>query len=207
MRFLLVCMPVTWIPGRGYTANSIIAGTILIDAGVLPSAVEPYRGMIETIVLTHCHYDHTAHVAEIAQLCNAPVAIHSLDAPGLLEDHLSLSLHFGARSPGICAQRLLTEGDRIGPLRVLHTPGHTPGSISLYLEEEKILLSGDTVFTDGGFGRFDFPGGDRGALGQSIERLAALDVEGLYPGHGNPVEHDGKMHIAAARQLFRLGYV
>ncbi|HIH26977.1 MAG TPA: MBL fold metallo-hydrolase [Methanoregulaceae archaeon] len=200
-------MPVTWIPGRGYTANSYIAGTILIDAGVLPSAVEPYRGMIETIVLTHCHYDHTAHVAEIAQLCNAPVAIHSLDAPGLLEDHLSLSLHFGARSPGICAQRLLTEGDRIGPLRVLHTPGHTPGSISLYLEEEKILLSGDTVFTDGGFGRFDFPGGDRGALGQSIERLAALDVEGLYPGHGNPVEHDGKMHIAAARQLFRLGYV
>jgi hydroxyacylglutathione hydrolase len=141
-------MPVTWIPGRGFLANSYLVSTILIDAGVLPSGIEPYRGAIDTIVLTHCHYDHTAYLREIAHICHAGVAIHHLDAPGLFEDHLSLALHFGARSPGIAAQRILSEGDRIGPLEVLHTPGHTPGSICLYLEEENLLISGDTVFTD-----------------------------------------------------------
>lgn len=199
-------MPVTWIPGRGFVANAYLVGNILIDAGILPSAIEPYREEIDTIVLTHCHYDHTAYVREIAHICEAGVAIHRLDAPGLTEDHMSLSLHFGARSPGIPPQRFLSEGDRIGSLKVLHTPGHTPGSICLYIEEEKLLISGDTVFTDGGFGRFDFPGGDRAALAHSISRLDELGIEGLYPGHGTPVSHDGKLHISAARQLLDSGY-
>ncbi|HNB03672.1 MAG TPA: MBL fold metallo-hydrolase [Methanoregulaceae archaeon] len=200
-------MPVTWIPGRGFVANAYLFGTVLIDAGVLPAAIHPFRNRIETIVLTHCHYDHTAHVKEIVHMCNAELAIHHLDAPGLLEDHLSLSLHFGARSPGITAQRLLSEGDVVGPLEVIHTPGHTAGSICLFSEEEQFLLSGDTVFTDGGFGRFDFPGGDRTALAQSIGKLASLPVEGLYPGHGTPVRHEGRLHISAALQLLKSGYV
>jgi len=199
-------MPVTWVPGRGFVANAYLVGTVLIDAGVLPAAIHPFRNQIETILLTHCHYDHTAHVKEIAHMCNAEVAIHHLDAPGLLEDHLSLSLHFGARSPGIAAQRLLSEGDLVGPLEVIHTPGHTAGSICLYSEEEQVLVSGDTVFTDGGFGRFDFPGGDRTALAQSIGKLASLPVEGLYPGHGTPVRHEGRHHISAALHLLKSGY-
>ncbi|HPH34719.1 MAG TPA: MBL fold metallo-hydrolase [Methanoregulaceae archaeon] len=199
-------MPVTWIPGRGFVANAYLVGTILIDAGVLPSAIHPFREEIETIVLTHCHYDHTAHVKEIAHLCNSEVAIHHLDAPGLLEDHLSLSLHFGARSPGIAAQRLLSEGDQVGPLKVIHTPGHTAGSICLFSEEEQFLISGDTVFCDGGFGRFDFPGGDKTALAHSIARLDTLAVEGLYPGHGTPVRTEGRLHISAALQLLKSGY-
>jgi hydroxyacylglutathione hydrolase len=199
-------MPVTWIPGGGFLANAYLVDTILIDAGVLPSAIEPHRREIDSIVLTHCHYDHTAYLKEIAHMCNAGIAIHHLDAPGLFEDHLSLSLHFGARSPGIAPQRFLSEGDRIGPLKVLHTPGHTPGSICLYLEEEDLLISGDTVFTDGGFGRFDFPGGDRMALAQSISRLDKLGIEGLYPGHGTPVRHEGRLHISAACQLLNSGY-
>ncbi len=199
-------MPVTWIPGRGFFANSYLVGTILIDAGVLPSGIEPYRDVIDTIVLTHCHYDHTAYLREIAHICQAGVAIHQLDAPGLSEDHLSLALHFGARSPGIAADRILSEGDRIGPLKVLHTPGHTAGSICLYMEEENLLISGDTVFTDGGFGRFDFPGGDRVALAQSIQRLDTLGIEGLYPGHGTPVHREGRVHVAAARKLLNSGY-
>jgi len=200
-------MPVTWFPGRGFIANAYLVGTILIDAGILPSVIEQFKGEIDTIVLTHCHYDHTAHLKEIAHICDAGVAIHHLDAPGLTEDHLSLSLHFGARSPGIPAKRLLSEGDRIGPMEVIHTPGHTPGSICLYLRDENLLISGDTVFTDGGFGRFDFPGGDRLALAQSINRLDKLGVEGLYPGHGTPVHHEGRLHISAARQLINSGYV
>ena len=199
-------MPVTWIPGRGYFGNAYIVGSALIDAGVLPSVIEAYRADIDTIVLTHCHFDHTAYVKEISHLCSAPVAIHALDAPGLMQEGASLSLHFGSRPPGIAPDRLLSDGDRVGPLTVLHTPGHTPGSICLYLEDEQALISGDTVFAEGGFGRFDFPGGDRASLVRSIGRLASLKVEGLYPGHGTPVHRKGNQHIGAALQLLKAGY-
>jgi glyoxylase-like metal-dependent hydrolase (beta-lactamase superfamily II) len=195
-------MPVSWIPGRGYQGNAFVIGNVLIDAGILPSVVQPFREQIDIIVLTHCHHDHTAHLKEIAHICGAKVAIHTADAPGLLDETFSLSLHFGSRAAGIIPDRLIDEGDRVGPLQVLHTPG----SICLYLEDEKALISGDTVFSDGGFGRFDFPGGDRMALGLSLERLARLPVEGLYPGHGSPVEKNGHRHIAAAVELLKSGY-
>ncbi|MCC7565344.1 MAG: MBL fold metallo-hydrolase [Methanomicrobiaceae archaeon] len=196
-------MPVQWIAsGAGY-ANAFVHGNILIDAGVLPMAVERYKDTIEVIVLTHGHYDHTAHVVEIAHMCDADVCIHELDAPSLTDDHRSLAALFGARAPGTLPDRTLADGDRIGTLEVLHTPGHTPGGICLYDREERILFSGDTVFPGGSFGRYDFPGGDRAALLASIERLALLDVEGLYPGHGEPIQHGGFRHIAASRDMIK----
>ncbi|KQC08363.1 MAG: MBL fold metallo-hydrolase [Methanolinea sp. SDB] len=199
-------MPVRWIPGGGFLGNSYLSGNVLVDAAVLPGAVAPYKDEIEMIVLTHCHYDHITHVREIAHLCDALVCIHRLDGPGLADDSKSLSVNFGARSPGIVADRLLEDGDMAGHFRVLHTPGHTPGSICLYNEDEAALISGDTVFCGGGFGRFDFPGGSRADLVHSLERLATLVVEGLYPGHGSPVETGGCRHIAGARELIRLTY-
>lgn len=199
-------MPVIWIPGSSFFGNAFLAGNVLVDAGVSPAAVTPYKDEIEFIVLTHCHFDHTAYLREIRHLCGAGICIHSLDAPGLADDNRSLSLHFGARSPGLVPERLLSDGDRVGDLLVIHTPGHTPGSICLLHEGEKALMSGDTVFTDGGFGRYDFPGGDRSVLLQSIERLSSLDIAGLYPGHGAPVAQGGSGHIAAARDLLRSGY-
>jgi glyoxylase-like metal-dependent hydrolase (beta-lactamase superfamily II) len=189
-----------------FCGNAYIVGNVLVDAGVSPVAVSPYKDDISLIILTHCHFDHIAYVREIRELCGAGVFIHALDSPGLNDDSRSLSLHFGARSPGLVPDRLIGEGDRVGKLRVLHTPGHTPGSICLFHEEERALFSGDTVFTDGGFGRYDFPGGDRTALAGSIERLANLEVCGLYPGHGAPVLEGGRRHIAAARDLLRAGY-
>jgi glyoxylase-like metal-dependent hydrolase (beta-lactamase superfamily II) len=139
-------------------------------------------------------------------MCRAKIAIHKNDAQGLTDDTRSLSMHFGARSPGLVPGIVLSDGDTIGGLRVIHTPGHTPGSICLYAESERGLISGDTVFTDGAFGRYDFIGGSRTDLGQSLERLSRLDVEGLYPGHGEPVNSGGGRHIAAARQLLKSGY-
>jgi len=199
-------MQVRWIPEQSAFANSYVYGTILVDAGVLPMAVKPFRDQIKTIVLTHCHFDHTARVKEIAHMCNAKVAIHKNDARGLLEDTWSLSMHFGARSPGIAPDIVLTDGDIIGDLQVLHTPGHTPGSICLLAERELLLFSGDTVFSDGCYGRYDFPGGSRIDLARSLDRLALLDVEGLYPGHGEPVEKGGSRHIIAAQELIKSGY-
>ena len=199
-------MKVTWIPGSGMYANSYVYGDILIDAGVMPMQVDPYRDRITTIVLTHCHYDHIAHVDKIAHMCKAKIAIHNNDVQGLIEDLLSLAHHFGARSPRIVPDTVLNDGDTIGELLVLHTPGHTPGSISLYSERDEALISGDTVFTDGAFGRYDFQGGSKEALSRSLARLSLLDVEGLYPGHGTPVDSGGSRHIEAARRLMESGY-
>jgi glyoxylase-like metal-dependent hydrolase (beta-lactamase superfamily II) len=199
-------MQVRWIPEQGAFANSYIFGTVLVDAGLFPMAIHPFKDDIDTIILTHCHFDHTAHVKEIAHMCTAKIAIHRDDAGGLIDDGKSLSMHFGARSPGIVPDIVLADGDRIGDLMIIHTPGHTPGSICLYSEPDKALISGDTVFIDGAFGRYDFPGGSRQALAASLDRLAPLDVEGLYPGHGEPVDCGGKRHIAAARQLMKGGY-
>ncbi len=198
-------MHVRWITGGMTYANSFVYGNILIDAGVLPMAVEPYAAAIDTIVITHAHYDHIAHLPEIAAMCgDATVCIHHADAPGLVDDARSLAMHFGARSPGMVPDVTLADGDRIGTLLVLHTPGHTPGGISLYDREARLLFSGDTVFTGGSFGRYDFPGGDRRALAASIERLSGLEVDSLYPGHGEPAQRDGWRHIAAAREALRL---
>jgi glyoxylase-like metal-dependent hydrolase (beta-lactamase superfamily II) len=199
-------MQVRWIPEQSGYANSYIFGTILIDAGVMPMAIQPFRDGIKTIVLTHCHFDHTARVKEIAHMCKARIAIHKNDARGLVDDALSLSLHFGARSPGIAPDIVLNDGDIVGELQVLHTPGHTPGSICLFSERDRLLISGDTVFSDGCFGRYDFPGGSRMELARSIDRLSLLEVEGLYPGHGEPVEQGGSRHIAAAQELIKSGY-
>jgi len=199
-------MQVRWIPEQSGFANSYIYGTILIDAGVPPMAIKPFKDQISTIILTHCHFDHTARIKEIAHMCQAEVAIHKNDAGGLVDDLQSLSMHFGARSPGTVPDIVLSEGDLIGELMVLHTPGHTPGSICLWSERDRVLLSGDTVFSDGCFGRYDFPGGSRIELARSLDRLALLDVDGLYPGHGKPVEQGGARHIMAAQELIKSGY-
>lgn len=199
-------MRVRWIPEQSGLSNSYIFGTVLVDAGAMPMTVRPYKDEIDTIVLTHCHFDHTAYVKEIAHMCKAKVAIHTIDAGGLVDDTRSLSLHFGARSPGVVPDVVLGEGDTIGGLTVLHTPGHTPGSICLFSEREGVLISGDTVFSDGCFGRYDFPGGSRMELRRSLDRLSLLEVAGLYPGHGEPVEQGGSRHIAAAQELMKSGY-
>jgi glyoxylase-like metal-dependent hydrolase (beta-lactamase superfamily II) len=199
-------MQVEWLFSGDPWANAYVAGNILVDAGVLPMAVAPYRDQIDTIVLTHCHFDHTARVKEIAHMCGAKVAIHRADARGLVDDLHSLSMHFGARSPGIAPGIVLADGDQIGDFTVIHTPGHTPGSICLWSEQDRVLISGDTIFADGYFGRYDFPGGSRTELGRSLERLSVLDIEGLYPGHGEPADGNGSRCIAAALGLMKSGY-
>jgi hydroxyacylglutathione hydrolase len=191
-------MPATWIPGSGFWANSYLVGTVLVDCGILPMQVAPYRDRIEEIVLTHCHYDHTAHITEIRAMTGAKVSIHRADAPGLSNDLLSSAMLFGERSSPVAVDRLLGEGDRVGELMVIHTPGHTPGSLCLWHEGEELLISGDTVFTHGSFGRYDLPGGSLPALRDSLGKLAGLPVRGVYPGHGEPVREGAGRHLAAA---------
>ena len=129
------------------------------------------------ILNTHGHPDHVFADAAVKAATGAPLAIHRLDAYRLEEQQDPVS-----------AERLLDEGDvaRIGDLalRVLHTPGHTEGSVCFYVPQERMLFSGDTLF-NAGLGRSDLPGGDTHALVASLHRLLTLpDATVVYPGHG-----------------------
>ncbi|MDR3161544.1 MAG: MBL fold metallo-hydrolase [Spirochaetaceae bacterium] len=152
------------------------------------------------IILTHGHFDHLAAlpdlVAAFAGSGPLDIAIHRDDRDylgGQAYDVHCVSFTAAAGNadyvdslwkPLPSPTMILAEGDLIGPFRVLHLPGHSPGSAGFLWEEEKLLISGDTLFNSG-IGRTDLPGGDWGALQQSLDRLLALD-EGITvcPGHG-----------------------
>ncbi len=147
------------------------------------------RGLeIRLVVLTHGHIDHIEAAGELKRRTGAQLAIHEADAPMLERPELSGAALFGFPQTPTSADRLLKEGDDLSledsdiSLRVLHTPGHSPGSISLLAEGA--LFSGDCLFA-GGIGRTDLPGGDEEAMTASLRRLVSLDGDlPVYPGHG-----------------------
>ncbi len=151
---------------------------------------------LDLLVLTHRHIDHVGGAAAIVRKFGCEAAAHSKDAGALIEgDQVSTGAAMFGGEVAPLKVRKLDEGDNIAGFEVLHTPGHTSGSMCLYHAESKSLVSGDTVFRDG-VGRWDLPTGDGKALAESVERLAKLDVEGLYPGHGDVAERGGGRHIA-----------
>ncbi|MEM2925680.1 MAG: MBL fold metallo-hydrolase [Methanocellales archaeon] len=165
---------------------------VLIDVGM--NALPVIRSLnkfkvknLERIILTHCHHDHTGAANEVVAATGAKIYIHEADADLLGNDSYVGAHIFGEVCPTIKADFRLKEGDKIDLggiyLEVLHTPGHTPGSICLYERKTKSLFSGDTVFPQGNIGRTDLRGGDLDKLVKSIKRLTELEVEVLYPGH------------------------
>ena len=151
-------------PGGG--ASSISAA--IDEMGMVPSA----------ILLTHGHYDHTGAVPELLQKYpGLSVYLHPLDA-AMMKDKNYLV-------PDIGPTVAYGEGDRVQvgelTLKVLHTPGHTPGSVTLELGE--VLFTGDTLF-QGSCGRTDFPGGSSQEMLSSLKRLAQLEGDRkVLPGH------------------------
>ena len=128
--------------------------------------------------------------------------MHEMDAPFVEGERDNAAAFFGGKQEKISVARKLKEGDevRVGKsaLKVIHTPGHAPGSICLYHSESLSLISGDTVFSDGGVRRCDLTGGDYAALAASVKRLCLLDVENLYPGHGYAIEGGAGEHLQMA---------
>lgn len=144
---------------------------------------------VKYIINTHGHWDHIGANAELAELTGAPILIHAADAKMLGQ---GVDANFRVRFKPSKAGRLLADGDEIAlgeyRLRVLHTPGHTPGGICLVASGaagDELVFAGDTLFQLS-IGRTDLPGGDYATLIESIKsKLWPLDGElPVFPGHG-----------------------
>jgi hydroxyacylglutathione hydrolase len=153
---------------------------------------------VAAVVLTHGHFDHLGAARPVLAATGAPLMVHAADAARIMSAATNGGAAFGFDAAAPEADRLLVDGDVIeaGELRlaVLHTPGHTPGSICLLAEGAggDHLFSGDTLFS-GSVGRTDFSGGDARAMRSSIARLAGLAPSTLvHPGHGpeTTIEHE-----------------
>lgn len=199
---------VNLIIGEGLCSNIYIIGrdeAVVIDAGVGNYAnpvwpqfeqmgLEPEN--IDGVILTHAHHDHASGVFIILQRADPKVYVHRLDTE-------YIASHLG---PNLVR---VEDGDVIStelwPLEVLWTPGHTRGGICLYAEEDKVLFSGDTVFPDGYYGRYDGESGGLEDIVDSLRRLSELDVDVMLPGHGRPVLEGAGEHIQLAyRKASRL---
>lgn len=142
---------------------------------------------IEKILLTHSHWDHIADVYALKEKTGALVYVHSLDAknveaPG--SDGIPLFFPISPAKP----DHRLEGGDvvMVGSLKleVIHTPGHSPGSICFYIASKAVLFAGDTLFR-GSFGRLDLPTGESEKMAESLRRLAKLPSETrVISGHG-----------------------
>jgi len=149
---------------------------VIIDPGTYPDVILKNLKKhiklkeLKYIILTHFHFDHTKATQIVKKETNAEVLIHEEDAK-FLDFKPDRNLKDG---------QILNLGDV--KLKVIHTPGHTPGSICLFEPKTKSLFSGDTVFPYGGVGRTDL-GGDIRQLFESLKKLSELDVKFLYPGH------------------------
>jgi glyoxylase-like metal-dependent hydrolase (beta-lactamase superfamily II) len=159
------------------------------DAGVVLQALQRLKLTAKLVVNTHGHFDHIMANRELMEATGAPLAIHSADSAMLSNPLRSFAFLAGRMRPSPPATVFLDEDSTltVGPyeFQVLHTPGHSAGSISLWCAAEKAVFCGDVLFNMG-IGRTDFPGGSQATLLRSIrDKLFTLpDDTVVYSGHG-----------------------
>lgn len=165
--------------------EAIAIDTAIPSLAWISGELEARGWTLKLIVSTHGHWDHVGDNAAVAEHTGASIAVHPADRHRLTKPE-PLWAPFEI-PPSVPAVELAEGGViRFGELRleVLHTPGHTEGSVCLLVRDEGILFSGDTLFA-GGWGRVDLPGGSAEAMADSVARLAGLDdPTRVLPGHG-----------------------
>jgi hydroxyacylglutathione hydrolase len=158
------------------------------EATVILDFLDRHRLRVTAYLLTHGHVDHLSALSEAHRARPAPVAMHPEDQRWAFLPINQLPPFYPPPPPPPPIERALAEGqtwtDGDWSYRVLHTPGHTPGGVAFYFEDQRALFGGDTLFR-GSVGRVDLPGGDARRMTQSLRRLATLpDDTVVYPGHG-----------------------
>ena len=176
-------MQIFTLPLGAYQTNTYIVANdgrcVIIDPGYEPETIHRFlesNGLTaDAIFLTHGHFDHVGGVKALVEKLGCPVYIHETE----------LSMPEAMTAGPLYYTHTYGEGDRVEKaglsFRVLHTPGHTPGSVCLIAEDA--CFSGDTLFY-GSCGRTDLPGGDWATIRRSLNRLAQLNDLAVYPGHG-----------------------
>ncbi len=213
-----------FIEGQGFDSNMYVIlndakEITLVDSGhdghrrylidyIKEIGCEPEQ--IKNVILTHVHIDHSGGLSWLVKKYKPLVNVCEIEAYAIERGDLELTLAGMMRGfmDETHVDHQLKHGETFSwgehDFEILVTPGHTKGGICLFDKKNKILISGDTVFADGSFGRVDFPTGDAMELQKSLDFLATLDVDILLPGHMNAVIGDASRHIKTSAKFARM---
>jgi glyoxylase-like metal-dependent hydrolase (beta-lactamase superfamily II) len=169
------------------------------------SYVEKNKLFLKFIFLTHSHFDHIGDVSKIKKEKNALVYVHKLDSKNLKNPGSDL-LPLMEEIEGVEADRYLKDAQKLFvgtiEIKVIHTPGHTPGSVCFYVEGEKILFSGDTLFK-GSIGNISFPMSNPLDMWESLKKLSKLPKDTrVIPGHGGETSIGKEDWLGNAKEYF-----
>lgn len=159
------------------------------EAEKIAEELEKLNATLEYIVLTHCHVDHICGVNELIQAKGGKTAIGKIESSKINNERISLTFLGNVSYPEIKIEKELDDKEELilgeTKLQILHTPGHTGGSISVYSEKDNIVFTGDTLFNNT-YGRTDLPTGSEIDIINSIKNKLFVLPENtiVYPGHG-----------------------
>ena len=176
-----------WIVGDGASREALCIDAATPSVDWIAASLAERGWTLKLVVSSHRHWDHIGDNAAVVERTGASLLAHQLDRHGLERPSFTVPPPFPL-VPSVPALDL-AEGSRIRfgdiTLEVLHTPGHTEGSVCLLAVGERLLFTGDTLFR-GGWGRTDLPGGSVDLMVESIGRIATLDPDlAVLPGHGD----------------------
>ena len=207
---------ITLFPSGPFQTNALVVSCTIPKQALIvdpaPNSFAPIRRHIKehnltatTILLTHSHWDHFADTAKVKATYNIPVLVHRDDAPNLINPGAD-GLPLPDAIEGVDPDGFLEDGMIISvgesSLRVIHTPGHSPGSVCFYCAEDNIVITGDTLFK-GSIGNLSFPTSEASKMWASLEKLIALPPQtNFIPGHGASSQLSKESWLPNAKELF-----
>ena len=225
--FQLIADGIFFRMSRSFDSNIILLKSgdrhVLVDTGTgmyserLESDLQEQDSTLSSItdvVLTHSHIDHIGGVAMLLSEGGPKLHLMKSEADMINSGDMSLTLAniFGTKLPPMKIDVVINDGDIIefGDIRLqaFNTPGHSVGSTCFRILDSPIMITGDTMFPGGSFGRVDFPTGDPVALVHSLEKLASMDFEIALPGHMAAImqggSHSANISYRTAKSWFRV---